>query len=212
MEDIKGKIHESMLKFHGKFEGIKGDKKKAYKGEYYELATLISQVRPILFECDLYFTQRPILINEHEYMQTTIRHKDGSFISDDGIRLDATDKSKDSVMQSVGASQTYAKRYGLMAILGLAEDISEDLDNPDNNKKVVKKSGIDLTYGSKFGAKYPEQFEHLKHSAENHVPSKFRNNVIKTVKALGDDWEKTNPDIHTDLTEFYKANFKQSNE
>ena len=212
MEDIKGKIHESMLKFHGKFEGIKGDKKKAYKGEYYELATLISQVRPILFECDLYFTQRPILINEHEYMQTTIRHKDGSFISDDGIRLDATDKSKDSVMQSVGASQTYAKRYGLMAILGLAEDISEDLDNPDNNKKVVKKSGIDLTYGSKFGAKYPEQFEHLKHSAENHVPSKFRNNVIKTVKALGDDWEKTNPDIHTDLTKFYKANFKQSNE
>ena len=207
MEDIKGKIHESMLKFHGKFEGIKGDKKKAYKGEYYELATLISQVRPILFECDLYFTQRPILINEHEYMQTTIRHKDGSFISDDGIRLDATDKSKDSVMQSVGASQTYAKRYGLMAILGLAEDISEDLDNPDNNKKVVKKSGIDLTYGSKFGAKYPEQFEHLKHSAENHVPSKFRNNVIKTVKALGDDWEKTNPDIHTDLTKFYKANF-----
>ena len=212
MEDIKGKIHESMLKFHGKFEGIKGDKKKAYKGEYYELATLISQVRPILFECDLYFTQRPILINEHEYMQTTIRHKDGSFISDDGIRLDATDKSKDSVMQSVGASQTYAKRYGLMAILGLAEDISEDLDNPDNNKKEVKKSGIDLTYGTKFGAKYPEQFEHLKHSAENHVPSKFRNNVIKTVKALGDDWEKTNPDIHTDLTKFYKANFKQSNE
>ena len=212
MEDIKGKIHESMLKFHGKFPGIKGDKKKAYKGEYYELATLISQVRPVLFECDLYFTQRPILINEHEYMQTTIRHKDGSFISDDGIRLDATDKSKDSVMQSVGASQTYAKRYGLMAILGLAEDISEDLDNPDNNKKVVKKSGIDLTYGSKFGAKYPEQFEHLKHSAENHVPSKFRNNVIKTVKALGDDWEKTNPDIHTDLTKFYKANFKQSNE
>ena len=212
MEDIKGKIHESMLKFHGKFSGIKGDKKKAFKGEYHELATLISEVRPILFECDLYFTQRPILINEHEYMQTTIRHKDGSFISDDGIRLDATDKSKDSVMQSVGASQTYAKRYGLMAILGLAEDISEDLDNPDNNKKVVKKSGIDLTYGSKFGAKYPEQFEHLKHSAENHVPSKFRNNVIKTVKALGDDWEKTNPDIHTDLTKFYKANFKQSNE
>ena len=179
MEDIKGKIHESMLKFHGKFSGIKGDKKKAFKGEYHELATLISEVRPVLFECDLYFTQRPILINEHEYMQTTIRHKDGSFISDDGIRLDATDKSKDSVMQSVGASQTYAKRYGLMAILGLAEDISEDLDNPDNNKKVVKKSGIDLTYGSKFGAKYPEQFEHLKHSAENHVPSKFRNNVIK---------------------------------
>ena len=129
-----GKIHESMCKFHSLFEGIKGEKKSAFKGQYFELPTLISEIKPILNECELYFTQRSILINEHSYLQTTIRHKDGSFISDDGVRLYESEKAGDSKLQSIGASISYARRYGLMSILGLAEYNDHDLDNPLKEK------------------------------------------------------------------------------
>ena len=134
MESIKGKIHESMCKFHSLFKGIKGEKKSAFKGQYFELPTLISEIKPILNECDLYFTQRSILINEFSYLQTTIRHKDGSFISDDGVRLYESEKAGDSKLQSIGASISYARRYGLMSILGLAEYNDHDLDNPLKEK------------------------------------------------------------------------------
>lgn len=209
MENIKqGKIHESMLKFHGLFKGIKGVKKKAFKGAYHELATLISEVRPILYQCDLYFLQRPILINDKEYMQTTIFHKDGSFISDDGIHLDATDKGKDSVMQSVGSAQTYARRYGLSAILGLAEHNEEDLDNPDvkptgnggKSHRVNKIAEKPDHVGELLKAEYPEIYKGLEE-----CKGKLSNHLLKLtaeIKTMHDPKSKWKPELSKDYMDF----------
>ena len=172
MESVNdnGKIHEALCKFHSLFEGIKGEKKEAFKGQYFELPTLISEIKPILNKCDLYFTQRVILINEHSYLQTTIRHKDGSFISDDGVRLYESEKAGDSKLQSIGSSISYARRYGLMSILGLAEYNDHDLDNPLKEKpkgngghsyRVEPLKDIDESQFTKFKEKYPDDYKQL---------------------------------------------------
>jgi hypothetical protein len=66
-------------------------------------------------------------------LQTTLIHESGETLNDEGIQLCGYAKAKNP-MQAMGAAITYARRYGLCAMLGMApEDDDGNSLAPDDN-------------------------------------------------------------------------------
>ena len=107
-----------------KFQGeIVGAKKKT-EGHYYkysDLQTVWEMIRKPLSSNGLFVHQAVHDRPGEKVLVTTIYHKDGGSIHDGGIPLLLNKRD----MQGIGSAITYARRYGLMAGLGIA---SEDDD------------------------------------------------------------------------------------
>ena len=164
MENVS-KIHESILAFQAEFKGIEGEKKSGMRNDYYPIDMLIAKVKPILNKHDLYLTQIVIKVDSEWVLQTKIVHKDGGYINDDGIPLYNDEKGQNSKNQSMGASITYNRRYGLQNILGLAEYV-EDLDSVSESKSktyrndeqnIAEENAINV--GDIFKKHYPDLYE-----------------------------------------------------
>lgn len=80
-------------------------------------------------------------------LRTTLIHKSGQWICDDGVPLDGIENAKNK-MQAAGSAITYARRYGVCAMVGLAQtdDDGNELNEPPSRPKSrkAKPSGKDL--------------------------------------------------------------------
>lgn len=85
-------------------------------------------------------------------LRTTLIHKSGQWMSDEGVPLDGIENAKNK-MQAAGSAITYARRYGVCAMVGLAQTdddgnaLNQDVPKPrrlarERNK--AKPSGKDL--------------------------------------------------------------------
>ena len=80
-------------------------------------------------------------------LRTTLIHKSGQWMSDEGVPLDGIENAKNK-MQAAGSAITYARRYGVCAMVGLAQTdddgnaLNENVPKPKRNK--AKPSGKDL--------------------------------------------------------------------
>lgn len=92
-----------------------------FKSRYCSLANLIASCKP-LAEHGLSFTQVMTVIGDKLFLATTLMHASGQWIRSFNPII-----SKDqSNPQAVGSAITYARRYGLQAIVGLVGDDDDD--------------------------------------------------------------------------------------
>lgn len=99
-----------------------------YKFRYATLDSVIEHVRKPLTENDLWFIQTAASRDSVAVMETMLIHKSGQWImGEQPLRIDGQGN------QEIGSAVTYAKRYGLCAMLGLAADEDDDANAADGN-------------------------------------------------------------------------------
>jgi hypothetical protein len=92
-----------------------------FKSKYADLASVVDAVRPHLSGNGLSFTQSVSTEPGIVTVETTIFHKSGQWISN---RLSVA--CRDLTPQPVGSAITYARRYTLMSICGIAPAEDDD--------------------------------------------------------------------------------------
>lgn len=88
-----------------------------YSYRYADLGDTMGVIRPKLAEHGLVVTQSVEVANGSVIVWTTLFHTSGQFVTFTPMRLGAGNSA-----QSAGSGITYARRYALMAVLGLATD------------------------------------------------------------------------------------------
>jgi|TARA_R110000737_G_scaffold309335_2_gene317608 hypothetical protein len=95
-----------------------------FKNKYATLKSCLDTVRPALARHGLVMMQFVMpSANGGDRLVTRILHESGGFMEDEGISLVGADN-----MQKLGSAISYARRYGLLAILGLVGDPDDDAE------------------------------------------------------------------------------------
>lgn len=125
------KLATALVKAQSAMGSAKKDSNNPFfKSKYADLAEIISVVKEPLLKNGISFLQ----IVTESGVETTILHESGEFIS--GVTPVVVSKTNDP--QALGSAITYARRYGLQAMLGIpAED---DDANLASNKQAVKQT------------------------------------------------------------------------
>jgi hypothetical protein len=113
------KLAAALVLFHSQCPEIKMDASNPfYRNRYATLHAILDAARPVLVKCQLSVTQ----LISGEFVDTMLIHSSGQWISG------ATPiKAKDNTdPQKMGSAITYARRYGLAAILSIAADPDDD--------------------------------------------------------------------------------------
>ena len=100
---------------------IKDSTNPHFRSKYADLASVIDAVRPHLSANGICFVQEPTTEVGMVVVETTLYHKSGQWISS---KLSVA--CKDLSPQPVGSATTYARRYALMAICGIAPAEDDD--------------------------------------------------------------------------------------
>lgn len=92
-----------------------------FKSSYAPLPEVMQSVQPLLAKHKLAVSQFMTSLNGESALRTILIHESGQFIEDvSPLLLAKTDP------QGQGSAVTYARRYGLMAVLGLVADEDDD--------------------------------------------------------------------------------------
>lgn len=111
-------ISISLSKAQGKMETAKKDTANPFfKSTYADLASVWSAVREPLSDNGLAVMQFPSSEGTTVKVTTILSHASGEWLASD-LKVEAKDKGA----QSVGSAITYARRYSLMAVCGIAPD------------------------------------------------------------------------------------------
>ena len=95
-----------------------------FKNRYATLKSCLDTVRPALARHGLVLMQFVMpSSNGGDRLVTRLLHESGGFMEDEGITLVGADN-----MQKLGSAISYARRYGLLAILGLVGDPDDDAE------------------------------------------------------------------------------------
>ena len=123
--DAIDKLIESLAKAQGEFKPIVKDTQNPFfKSKYADLATIIAATQPALSKHGLSVMQLPRVDAHQAGVKTIIAHSSGQWVSTE-LMLPAAQGSKFDA-QTVGSALTYARRYALQAILGVAADADDD--------------------------------------------------------------------------------------
>jgi len=113
--------------FQGDMKPIKkGAVNPFFKSKYADLSSILEAIQPLMTKHDLAISQFPCGAGG---LRTILMHTSGEFI-EDVVDMPSVDNKP----QSVGSALTYARRYGISAVLGLA---TEDDDGNAANAKIV---------------------------------------------------------------------------
>lgn len=111
-------IAAAMAKVQASIEGAKkGSDNPHFKSKYADLTECWNACRAALSDNGIAVIQGVVNGN----MKTTLTHSSGEWISDEGIPLCGYQSAKNP-MQALGSAVTYARRYGLCAMVGIAPE------------------------------------------------------------------------------------------
>ena len=146
------KIIKALQSFQHEVENPKKSK-EAYDYSYAPLEVVIDTIKPALKENDLAFSQSTGYDGDRITVQTILWHTSGQYIVFDKLGLPPDDVKQQSRVQSAGSSITYARRYSLSAVLGIAseEDTDARSSNPSSDKPNKGKKNKKATTNNKDG-------------------------------------------------------------
>lgn len=122
-------IAKALAKFQSEVSDPNRTKENAFlKSKYVTLDSLLQAVRPVLANNGLSFLQVPFTGADVVSVTTMLLHESGEWLESDPFTLPLMKKDP----QGVGSVVTYARRYSLSSILGVAWD--EDDDSQSNNE------------------------------------------------------------------------------
>ena len=127
-------IAKALAKFQSEVSDPNRTKENAFlKSKYVTLDSLLQTVRPVLANNGLSFLQVPFTGADVVSVTTMLLHESGEWLESDPFTLPLMKKDP----QGVGGVVTYARRYSLSSILGVAWD--EDDDAQSNNETELTK-------------------------------------------------------------------------
>lgn len=130
--DSIAQIAEALAKAQGAIDDAsKNGINPHFRSKYADLAAVRSVIREPLAVNDIAIVQMPRTIENMVEVETMLVHKSGEFISE-SLRLPVGKWDA----HGIGSGITYARRYGLMALLGIATD--DDDGNAAVEKMPVK--------------------------------------------------------------------------
>lgn len=92
-----------------------------FKSKYAPLPEVMKAIQPLLAKHKLAVSQFPTTIEGQSALRTLLLHESGQVIEDVSPLLLAKQDA-----QSQGSAMTYARRYGVMAVLGVVADEDDD--------------------------------------------------------------------------------------
>jgi hypothetical protein len=115
-------LSEALVKAVGELSNVAKTAANPYfKSKYAPLDAIIDATRPVLAKHGLAVIQEPLFMEGTAGVETIIIHKDGASCSST-LLLPLKDQSP----QGVGSAITYARRYALAAVLGIASEDDDD--------------------------------------------------------------------------------------
>lgn len=116
-------LAKALAKFQADIKDPARDKDNQYfKSKYVALDGLLDAVRPVLAANGLSFIQSPVSNGQDMGVATLLMHDSGEWIESDPFMLHAVKNDP----QAGGSAITYARRYSLSAVLGVAWDDDDD--------------------------------------------------------------------------------------
>ena len=111
------KLAEALAKAQSEMEGAKKESVNPFfKSSYADLHAVIKSAFPYLSKHGLSVSQGNEMIEAHVCVTTTLMHSSGQWLRSK-VKLPLSKKDA----QGVGAAITYGRRYGLSAIVGIAQ-------------------------------------------------------------------------------------------
>lgn len=114
-QDIS-ELAAALSKAQGKLKNVLKQGKGNY-GKYAELGDTLEEIRPILSAHELSVVQLPVQLETGAGLSTQLMHKSGQWIRGTFGLL-----TQQQTPQGQGSAITYARRYALAAVLGIAGD------------------------------------------------------------------------------------------
>lgn len=119
----QSELAKALAAFHKNLPEVhKGSTNPAFKSKYADLADVVKVVLPALAAQGLAWITRPVLTDDGFVLAYELRHVSGESIAGEWPLPDPT-KAKP---QELGSAVTYAKRYALSAVTGIAPDEDDD--------------------------------------------------------------------------------------
>lgn len=97
-----------------------------FKSKYAPLSEVLNTVRPVLAKHGLSVIQNIGSEEDKVVCVTTIFHESGEYYKSEPFKLTGSRGGKPADAQGLGSAASYAKRYQLQAILGVAADEDDD--------------------------------------------------------------------------------------
>ena len=144
-ESIKS-IAAALCKFQQECESPKKSAVNPhFKNKYAPLEEIIKAVTPTMVKHGLSHFQSTSADGDSVVVTTVLMHTSGEFIESDPLRL----PMGKATAQGAGSSLTYARRYSLCAILGIAAEEDDDANGAsdqqnDTNKQVASESQLNF--------------------------------------------------------------------
>lgn len=119
------KLAAALSKAQGEFQSIHAERTGQLghrKYRYADLASFLTAVRGVLSKHGLAVIQRPLASDgELVWLETMITHESGEWIGGE-----LCIKAANTTAQAIGSALTYARRYSLSSMLGLATEEDDD--------------------------------------------------------------------------------------
>lgn len=149
------KISAALAKAQGEIDGAKKAKTNpAFRSKYADLSGCVEACRDALTECGIAVLQLPQPCDDGVLLVTMLTHSSGQWISDGGLHVPANKKDA----QGFGSALTYARRYGLCAMVGIAPE--DDDGNAATKSYKPEQKGITPTAGA-MESMSPKQVQNL---------------------------------------------------
>jgi hypothetical protein len=148
-------LYEALAKAQSGMGALAKDAKGNF-GKYATLASVIEVVLPPLSEQGIAVIQMPETSADGMTLITLLCHKAGGV-----IRTELTMKPAQNTPQGIGSTITYARRYSLMAIAGVAPD-DDDGTAGSASTQPAKKNASQVKKGGEY-----QTFEKAIHAAQN---------------------------------------------
>lgn len=117
-----GKLMAALMKARNELPLLKNDSVNGqYNHRFISLGALLKEVTPVLNKNRLQLVHLPVVSGQQAGAELLLYHESGQFIKN-SLLLPV----KDDHPQACGSAITYARRYSICAILGIATDKDDD--------------------------------------------------------------------------------------
>ena len=156
-----------------------------YSYRYADLAEIIDHVRPVMTKHGLAFVQMVTVIEERNFLVSRLLHTSGQYLES------VYPLPRQAGSQEMGSAITYARRYSLCALLGIAAEEDDDgqkaenIPSPDeaDRDELIERMGA-ASVGNKYVMDYARKIG--LHKGDGNTVEAL---TIEAVQALLRDWD-----------------------
>lgn len=149
-----------------------------FKSKYAPLPAVMEAVQPLLAKHKLAISQFVTHLDAQSALRTILIHESGQTLQDvQPLLITKPDP------QAQGSAITYARRYGVMSVLGLVADEDDDGNAGSGRSSAAKQSNASQTAQSGSGAATDKQISLIRKLAEEQgVPDDAINKRVRQIK------------------------------